>query len=74
MCATASIQYFTRFASHGHLNVGFLVGADMVLPMMPRKTSHLVQRGRKTVAHMPSAVEKQYTCECAGASWDAVAV
>ena len=47
VCATASIQYFTRFASHGHLNVGFLVGADMVLPMTPRKTSHLVQRDRQ---------------------------
>ena len=31
----------------GHLNVGFRVGADMVLPMMPRKTSHLVQRDRQ---------------------------
>ena len=47
VCATASIPYFTSIASHGHLTVGFLVNADMVLPIMPRQSGHLVQRDRQ---------------------------
>ena len=47
VCATASIPYFTSIASHGHLTVGFLVKAVMVLPIMPRKSGHLVQRDRQ---------------------------
>ena len=47
VCATASIPYFTSIASHGHLTVGFLVKADVVLPIMPRQSGHLVQRDRQ---------------------------